>query len=62
MFLKSALFLYIAYQALALDAKNQTDCEKFIDTFIKNVHSGNLTNIPTIIYSGVTTNNPGQMQ
>ncbi len=62
MFLKSVLFLYLAYQALASDAKNQTDCEKFIDKFIKNIQSGNLTNIPTIIYSGVTTNNPGQMK
>lgn len=49
---------------LALSSSQQTNCEKYVDQLISNIIKFNFTSIPvpSILYSGITTNNPGQME
>lgn len=58
-------FAFICTLIVAAISQPKSDaCDKFIDELLDELMSQNLTkpSIPTIIYSGVTPNNPGQMK
>lgn len=58
------IFALLIVSAFTFNIGNSTDtsnpCEKFINDYIKNMTTGKISHLNTLVYSGFTTNNPGQ--
>lgn len=49
---------------LTFTSAQTTECEKYVEKLIQDILDFNLTGLPlpSVMYSGITTNNPGQME
>lgn len=56
--------LVLLLSILIMSLGQQTDCEKYVEKLIQDIIDFNIADLPlaSIMYSGITTNNPGQME
>lgn len=61
--MKAQATLILALLLTTVAVAQQTKCEQFVEKLINDIIDMKLSSLPlpSIMYSGITTNNPGQM-